>query len=78
MQRKKVLLPEPEAPIIDTTSPTRAVMETPFRTSRGPKFLCRSFTTTASGCSAAVVAGDFETKMANSKHALGAGNLVSL
>ena len=33
MQRRKVHLPEPEAPIIDTTSPSRAVSETPFRTS---------------------------------------------
>ena len=47
MQRRKVLLPEPEAPIIDTTSPSCAVSDTPFSTSRRPKLLCRSSTTTA-------------------------------
>ena len=47
MQRRNVLLPEPEAPIIDTTSPSWAVSETPFNTSKTPKFLCKSSTTTA-------------------------------
>ncbi len=39
MQRSKVLLPEPEEPIIAITSPTWAVTETPFRTSRSPNRL---------------------------------------
>ena len=37
--RKKVLLPEPELPIIEITSPSWAVTETPFSTSSAPKRL---------------------------------------
>ena len=47
MQRKNVLLPEPEEPIIDTTSPGCAARLTPLNTSRLPKLLCRSSTSTA-------------------------------
>src|SRR5262245_60185551 len=49
MHLRKVLLPEPEAPIIETTSPSCAVSDTPLRTSRSPKLLCNPSTTTA-GC----------------------------
>src|SRR6516162_9594361 len=47
MQRRKVLLPEPELPIMAMTSPSRAESEMPFSTSRAPNFLCRSSTTSA-------------------------------
>ena len=39
MQRRKVLFPEPEEPIIDTTSPGCAEMLTPLSTESGPKRL---------------------------------------
>ena len=42
--RRKVLLPEPLAPIIAITSPSCASSEMPFRTSSLPKYLCRSST----------------------------------
>ena len=61
MQRNKVLLPEPLAPISEITSPSRAVRETPLRTSILPKRLCRRSTSImvlpAIG-SAVAVAGD--------------------
>ncbi|MNU73738.1 hypothetical protein D3C71_632250 [compost metagenome] len=44
MQRSKVLLPEPLAPISEITSPSRAVNDTPLSTSILPKLLC-SFST---------------------------------
>jgi len=44
MQRRKVLLPEPEAPRIEITSPRRAASEMPLSTSRRPKLLRRSRT----------------------------------
>ncbi|MNH14317.1 hypothetical protein D3C79_739080 [compost metagenome] len=44
MQRSKVLLPEPLAPIRQITSPSRAVRETPLSTSILPKRLCRPST----------------------------------
>ena len=37
MQRSSVLLPEPERPIIATTSPFSTSSETPLSTSSGPK-----------------------------------------
>ncbi len=37
MQRSMVDLPEPEPPMIATTSPSRAVSDTPFSTSWVPK-----------------------------------------
>jgi hypothetical protein len=40
-QRSSVLLPEPLAPMIATTSPGRACSDTPRSTSRSPKRLCR-------------------------------------
>src|SRR2546421_7699357 len=40
MQRRNVDLPEPEAPIMQTTSPGWTSRETPRRTSRRPKRLC--------------------------------------
>ena len=39
MQRRKVLLPEPEEPRIEMTSPSLAVSEMPFSTSNWPKLL---------------------------------------
>ncbi len=36
MQRKKVLLPEPEEPMMLITSPALALSETPFSTSCSP------------------------------------------
>ena len=39
MQRKKVVLPEPEEPIIETTSPFSMVKSIPFRTCKPPKDL---------------------------------------
>jgi hypothetical protein len=54
MQRKSVLLPEPELPIIEITSPFCADSETPFSTSSDPKLLCRSFTISAGRASAAM------------------------
>ena len=47
MQRSMVDLPETDDPRIDTTSPSQAVSDTPFRTSSAPKLLCRSTTLTA-------------------------------
>ena len=49
MQRRKVLLPEPELPMIAMTSPAAAVRDTPFRTSSAPKLLWMSSTTSAGG-----------------------------
>jgi hypothetical protein len=49
MQRSSVDLPEPEAPRIETTSPSRAVSEMPLRTLSAPKLLCRSLRLTAIG-----------------------------
>ena len=42
MQRRKVLLPEPEEPRIEITSPFWASTEMPFSTSRDPKLLWMS------------------------------------
>src|SRR5271157_642848 len=39
MQRRNVLLPEPEEPRIEITSPSFAVSDMPFSTSSGPKRL---------------------------------------
>ena len=39
MQRRSVLLPEPELPIIEITSPLRADSETPLSTSSEPNAL---------------------------------------
>jgi hypothetical protein len=49
MQRKKVLFPEPLEPIMVITSPSWAVKETPFKTSKEPKLLCKSSTKSAQG-----------------------------
>ena len=47
MQRRSVLLPEPDAPNIEMTSPVFAISDTPRSTSRSPKRLCRSLITKA-------------------------------
>src|SRR4028118_842609 len=47
MQRSMVDLPEPDAPRIDTTSPSRALSDTPLRTSGDPKLLRRPRMATA-------------------------------
>ena len=41
MQRSSVDLPEPEPPMMATTSPSRAESDTPFSTCNWPNFLCR-------------------------------------
>src|SRR3954452_1067160 len=46
MQRSIVDLPEPDAPRIEITSPSRASSETPLRTSSEPKLLRRFRTET--------------------------------
>src|SRR5919107_4867278 len=51
MQRSMVDLPEPDAPRIEMTSPSFALSETPFSTSRLPKLLRRSLTETARAAS---------------------------
>src|SRR6516225_8955675 len=51
MQRRNVLLPEPDEPRIEITSPSLAVSEIPFRTSSRPKLLC-IFSTVSAGVSA--------------------------
>src|SRR5665647_946077 len=43
-QRRNVLLPEPEGPITQTTSPFSTEALTPLSTSSSPKYLCRSIT----------------------------------
>src|SRR5271166_2210165 len=53
MQRRNVLLPEPEEPRIETTSPSLAVSDMPLRTSSAPKRL-RIPTTVRAGVSAAI------------------------
>src|SRR5208337_3147487 len=47
MQRRKVLLPEPDDPRIEITSPSLAVSEMPFSTSSEPKRLRMSLTVRA-------------------------------
>src|SRR5690348_14799607 len=47
MQRSMVDLPEPEAPRIEITSPSRASSDTPLSTSSDPKLLRRLVTETA-------------------------------
>ena len=47
MQRRNVLLPEPDEPRIEITSPSLAVSEMPFSTSSWPKRLCMSSTVSA-------------------------------
>ena len=47
MVRRKVLFPEPLAPMMEITSPLAASMEMPLRTSRLPKLLWMSRTETA-------------------------------
>src|ERR1019366_4629321 len=47
MQRSSVLLPEPEEPRMEITSPSRASSETPLSTSSEPKRLCRPETVSA-------------------------------
>ncbi|MCY1383149.1 hypothetical protein D9M69_712450 [compost metagenome] len=49
MQRSRVDLPEPDEPRMETTSPSRASSEMPFRTSIGPKLLWMSRTLMATG-----------------------------
>ena len=51
MQRRKVLLPEPEAPRRAITSPLRAVTEMPFSTSIEPKLLWMFSATSAGAAS---------------------------
>src|ERR1700733_4503461 len=51
MQRRNVLLPEPDEPRIEITSPSLAVSEIPFSTSSWPKLLC-IFSTVITGVSA--------------------------
>src|SRR3712207_385731 len=51
MQRSMVDLPEPEAPRIEITSPSRALNETPLSTSSDPKLLRRLSTETAGAAS---------------------------
>src|SRR3954465_9446544 len=51
MQRSMVDLPEPDAPRIEMTSPSFALSETPFSTSRFPKLLRRLLTETAEAAS---------------------------
>ena len=58
MQRRNVLLPEPLAPRIDTTSPSRASSEMPFSTSWLPKDLWMSVTERATGVSAILFSVD--------------------
>ncbi|MCY1427849.1 hypothetical protein D9M71_437120 [compost metagenome] len=57
MQRSRVLLPEPLAPIRDTTPPSWAVSETPLSTSNWPKRLWMDSTSTIFGRSAWMGAG---------------------
>ena len=47
MQRRNVLLPEPDEPSMEITSPSPAVIEMPFSTSMSPKLLWMSSTTRA-------------------------------
>ena len=49
MQRNIVDLPDPEPPMIATTSPSRAVIEMPFNTSNEPKDFRRFSIRIASG-----------------------------
>ncbi len=58
MQRSMVDLPEPEAPRIEITSPSRASSEMPLRTSSEPKLLRRSLTATAGTAAVAADAAD--------------------
>ena len=51
MQRRNVLLPEPDEPRIEMTSPSRACSETPFSTSSAPKRLRMLTTVRAIGVS---------------------------
>ena len=53
MQRRKVLLPEPEEPRIEITSPSFALNDMPLSTSSAPKLL-RSFSTVSAGVPAAM------------------------
>ena len=53
MQRRNVLLPEPDEPRIEITSPSRAVSEMPFSTSSWPKLLC-IFSTVSAGVAAGI------------------------
>src|SRR6202020_2579307 len=55
MQRRNVLLPEPEEPRIEITSPSFAVRDTPRSTSSWPKLLC-ILSTMSAGVSADMVA----------------------
>ncbi|MNV94414.1 hypothetical protein D3C71_1892060 [compost metagenome] len=54
IQRKRVDFPEPEGPIIQTTSPSETVRVAPFNTSKEPKLLEMLFICTR-GCDAAGV-----------------------
>ena len=47
IQRRSVLLPEPDAPSIEITSPVCATSDTPRSTSTSPKRLCKSSTISA-------------------------------
>ncbi len=51
MQRRNVLLPEPDEPRIEITSPSLAVSDTPLKTSSWPKLLCM-FSTVSAGVAA--------------------------
>src|SRR5699024_10937345 len=50
MQRRNVLLPEPDAPIRHCTWPTLTSRSMPLRTSRLPKCLCTFSATTMLAC----------------------------
>ena len=47
IQRRSVLLPDPDAPSIEITSPVCATSDTPRSTSTSPKLLCKPSTTSA-------------------------------
>ena len=52
IQRRSVLLPDPDAPSIEITSPVCATRDTPRSTSTLPKLLCKSSTTSAGSVAA--------------------------
>src|SRR6218665_1625612 len=56
MQRSRVDLPEPDEPISETPSPSRAENEMPLSTSSAPKDLCRSRIATTGHFSASAAA----------------------
>ncbi|MNP25915.1 hypothetical protein D3C76_1187420 [compost metagenome] len=70
MQRSKVLLPEPLAPISEITSPSRAVRDTPLSTSMLPKRLCRRSTSIMVRAVTGSLTGSLDTRLITG---LGAG-----